>query len=644
MKNIFVNIYLFFGILSISFSQNFESHEVYGDIIGPAGICCADINNNGFLDVVASAWDGHTIELYKNNGLWPLSWSHETVAQEFGGASYVVVGDIDLDGIPDIIGSAFYDNELAWFKYENGAWVKYPVTSAFLQAHEVNICDVDLDGDLDVLGAAAESNEISWFENTGIYNEEWPKHLVDNHSMGARSVDANDIDGDGDIDIASASLSDNAIVWYRNNGGNPIEFTKITINSSFTYSHKVQIIDMNQDGHLDLLGTAYQNGIKWWENDGADSISWDMHFVSNFSTAVIAKGADIDNDGDIDILGTSQGTGRVARWINIGDNTMNWNYQVIETFSGAWPLDPGDIDNDGDIDFVVGGFNLNQIRWYENDFIMEETVTDYDGNEYQTVDIGDQTWLKQNIKSLHYADGTEISEVWSYEDNEEYANIYGRLYTWDGAMKYNTVEGSQGVCPNDWHVPTDDEWSALGNYLGGDAIAGGKMKISGTNWWQAPNTDATNESGFSGLPSGEYDYNHYQYLGMYLVMWSSTETNSEWCKYRALSYQDSELHTNNFRKNFRYSVRCIKDQTIGVENIQKDQIYFNISPNPVKNSLRIEFDKTIEHIEILSISGVRLQNINPLQKNIDVSSLPSGLYILQIISEEGIFQKKFIKK
>lgn len=219
MKRILTYMYLFFGIISISISQNFEFHEVGSDIIGPAGICSADMNDDGFLDVVAAGWDGNSIELYTNSGLWPISWSHTNITETFGGASYVVVGDIDIDGTPDIIGSAFHDHELAWFKYENGDWVKYPVTSGFLQAHEVNICDIDLDGDLDILGAAAQSNEISWFENTGIYDEEWPKHLVDDHSMGARSVDAADIDGDGDIDIASASLNDHAIVWYRNNGG-----------------------------------------------------------------------------------------------------------------------------------------------------------------------------------------------------------------------------------------------------------------------------------------------------------------------------------------------------------------------------------------------------------------------------------------
>ncbi len=652
MKRVILNIYFLIGILTFSISQNFESHVVDSTIIGPAGICATDMNNDGFLDVIAAGWDGHTIELYTNSGLWPLSWSHKNVATDFGGASYVATGDIDTDGMPDIIGSAFYDDELAWWKLEGSDWMKYPVATGFLQAHEVMAYDVDQDGDLDVLGAAAESNEISWFENTGDYSGEWPKHIVDDQCNGARSVDAADIDGDGDIDLAGAALSDHEVIWYRNDGGTPIQYTKITINSSFTYSHKVQIIDMNNDGYLDILGTAYQNGIKWWESNGEDSISWTIHSVSSFSTAVIAKGVDIDNDGDIDILATSQGTGRVARWINNGENSMTWNYQVIEIFSGAWPLDCGDMDNDGDMDFVVGGNTANQVRWYEGDFIMNETVTDFDGNEYQTVQIGNQTWLKQNLKSLHYADGSEITEVWSYDDDETNVDIYGRLYTWNAAMKYSNIESTQGVCPDGWHIPSDGEWTTLGNYLGGDAVAGGKMKTTGTDLWQAPNTGGTNESGFSAVPSGERDHVEYRLLGQCAVIWSSTETGNLGCLYRYINYDDTELHSYNFYKDFRYSVRCVKDETVGInEEVEKEQKGLIIQPNPAKDFVLINsdlFDEFEEvEVRIYAENGQVLQSCKTDLSNgnkINISNLPKGVYFVQVASGEKVSSNMFIKK
>lgn len=345
-------------------AQHFSSTTIDDDIIGPAGLCAYDMDEDGKSDIIVAGWDNNSIEIYHNNGLW----TKDNVTSVFTGASYVVAGDIDGDEKPDIIASAYFDDELAWFKYKDGSWQKYPVISAFEFAHEVALFDMDQDGDLDVLGAAAESNEICWCENTGIFNLEWPKYVVDNQSFGARSVDAQDIDGDGDIDIAAASLMDNSMVWYRNNGGIN-NFTKIVIDDAFTYSHKVQIIDMNNDGYPDLLGTGYQYGIKWWENNGGDSIMWIPHNVSSFATAVIALGTDLNNDGFVDIVGTSQGHGRVARWVNIDGSALNWDYDLVDIFPGAWPVAIDDFDYDGDMDFAIGGFSSNEVQLYKNDFI-----------------------------------------------------------------------------------------------------------------------------------------------------------------------------------------------------------------------------------------------------------------------------------
>ncbi len=128
------------------------------------------------------------------------------------------------------------------------------------------------------------------------------------------------------------------------------------------------------------------------------------------------------------------------------------------------------------------------------------SVTDYDGNTYSSIILGEQMWLAENLKSIHYSDGTEIPEVVSYNNDENLANIYGRLYTWDAAMNGSTYVGSQGACPCGWHVPSDEEWKELENYLGGSNIAGGKMKEAGISHWNAPNTGSDNSSGLTFLP------------------------------------------------------------------------------------------------------------------------------------------------
>jgi uncharacterized protein (TIGR02145 family) len=174
-------------------------------------------------------------------------------------------------------------------------------------------------------------------------------------------------------------------------------------------------------------------------------------------------------------------------------------------------------------------------------------VKDIDGNVYNTVTIGTQTWMKENLKTTHYANGTAIPLItgnsnwealtdtskaycWYDNDSATNANTYGALYTWSAAMNGAASSSSspssiQGVCPTGWHLPSDDEWTTLTDYLGGEAVAGGKLKETGTTHWQSPNEGATNESGFTALPGG-YRYfipDTFYYIGNYGYWWSSTE-------------------------------------------------------------------------------------------------------------------------
>ncbi|MCF7823318.1 MAG: T9SS type A sorting domain-containing protein [Candidatus Marinimicrobia bacterium] len=194
----------------------------------------------------------------------------------------------------------------------------------------------------------------------------------------------------------------------------------------------------------------------------------------------------------------------------------------------------------------------------------QDIIQDYDGNEYHSVIIGNQVWLKENLKSLHYADGTLIPDVAVYNNSDRNANVYGRLYTWDAAMRGSTDEGAQGLCPDGWHIPSDAEWKELENYLGGAAIAGGKMKEAGTSHWNTPNTGADNSSGFTALPGGEYDafYQPYsfQLLNEYAVFWTSTETSTDQARERYLAFNSAASAIYDWYKSMKYSIRAVKDQ------------------------------------------------------------------------------------
>ncbi len=185
-------------------------------------------------------------------------------------------------------------------------------------------------------------------------------------------------------------------------------------------------------------------------------------------------------------------------------------------------------------------------------------VKDIDGNVYKTIKIGKQLWMAENLRVTHYGNGEEIpclpeddewdnnSGAYCYYNNDT-TNIrkYGLLYNWFA------VDDSRNLAPKGWHVPTDSEWQELVEYLGGDAIAGGKMK----------STAATNDSGFSALPGG-YRYNHgiFDGIGTNPYFWSSTESNGGNAWYRYLYNNNSMVYRDDSGwKQAGYSVRCVAD-------------------------------------------------------------------------------------
>ncbi|MBG0858442.1 MAG: fibrobacter succinogenes major paralogous domain-containing protein [Bacteroidales bacterium] len=200
-----------------------------------------------------------------------------------------------------------------------------------------------------------------------------------------------------------------------------------------------------------------------------------------------------------------------------------------------------------------------------------KSVKDIDGNVYRTVRIGTQIWMRDNLKTTKYNDGTEIPNVrvdsmWSslisgaycnYNNTEDNARIYGRLYNW----YVGAFTNPKNVCPEGWHVPTHEEWITLTFYLGDGHRAGGKMKEKGTIHWNRPNTGATDKSGFSALPSGcRYYYGTFEELGEQGLWWSSSEFNLKLALFEGLSAADSSITDNSGFKSNGFSIRCIKSQ------------------------------------------------------------------------------------
>jgi uncharacterized protein (TIGR02145 family) len=215
------------------------------------------------------------------------------------------------------------------------------------------------------------------------------------------------------------------------------------------------------------------------------------------------------------------------------------------------------------------------------DVTVSRTVTDIDGNVYQTVKIGDQWWMAENLKATHYRNGEAIPNVtdateWKYlitgaycdyDDDSSNVVTHGRLYNW------YAVNDNRNIAPEGWHVPTDEEWKELEMFLGmsqseADETGirgtdeGGKLKEVGTIHWISPNSGATNESGFSALPSGSRisSVRIYYYMGLYTYLWSSSAYTNSSAWGRALYYKHSTVSRYNYpHMRDGFSVRCVGD-------------------------------------------------------------------------------------
>ena len=204
---------------------------------------------------------------------------------------------------------------------------------------------------------------------------------------------------------------------------------------------------------------------------------------------------------------------------------------------------------------------------HSNEINLATSVTDVDGNKYTFVQIGQQVWMDKNLEVETYRNGDVIPQVtdakewaalktgaWCYHSNNK-ANgaIYGKLYNW------YAVNDPRGLAPKGWHIPSKAEWTTITTFLGGENVAGGKMKATGLSLWNSPNFGATNESGFSGLP-GNTRYNNigiFGDLGSFGFWWSAEEG---W--YNVLESRNEQLRTAFAdNKESGYSVRCLKDST-----------------------------------------------------------------------------------
>jgi len=286
-----------------------------------------------------------------------------------------------------------------------------------------------------------------------------------------------------------------------------------------------------------------------------------------------------------------------------------------------------------------------------------QTVTDIDGNVYNTITIGTQVWLKENLKVTHYRNGDSIPNVtdstawmnlttdaycnFNNTTNSDTINTYGRLYNW------YAVNDNRNIAPEGWHVASDSEWTTLTTYFGGISVAGGKLKD--TTLWISPNAGATNESGFTALPGGGRYWMGFKDINLLGYWWSSTEhvTYNYDAWNRAMFYDNSNVNKTGYYKYAGFSVRCIKDSVVNQINDNSIDKQIQIYPNPTTDKVFINIiERQDLKMQIYNVVGecVLQGELYNGTNDIDVSSLSKGIYIIKLTGTDLTVQRKLTKE
>jgi len=388
----------------------FQEHLLGASAQRVTGIVSADFDLDGDVDIITCLRIENKIVAHINTGGELPSFETNVIAQNIQGPFYICSSDLNQDEYLDVVVSLIGSNKIAALINPgdlNQNWPEYIVTSNFSEPHGVAIADINGDGLNDIIGNAAAGNTIAYWKNNGGNPDTWTKKVVTSNFNYTQSVDAADFDDDGDIDLlASANQANTIALWLNDGSANP-NWQKIIIDNSFSVAHDACFGDANGDGLMDIFGAACgSNQIACWINTGNNPPAFTKIVISNnFPCALTVKLGDIDNDGDIDVAGSAWGNGTVAWFKNRMNINGGWVENILtDDLNGAWPVYLADFENDNDIDILAGAdilngggangtFTLWQNKLYNTTAVDEKSRN---GCEISYYYPGNEIWVKPN--------------------------------------------------------------------------------------------------------------------------------------------------------------------------------------------------------------------------------------------------------
>ena len=402
--------------------------EISPSLSDPRSVYAADLDGDGDLDAVCASVGDDKIIWYENAGHIGTFDAPKTItaAGDFdtGGLS-VFVTDLDDDGDQDILAasSGFYpwaDGKIAWYENLDGEGMFGPqhvITTSVEGPIDAYAADLDDDGDLDVLSASRGDNMIAWYENVDGAGNFSSQRVITTNALEAADVHAADLDGDGDLDVLSASTNNNTIAWYENLDGAGTFGPLLVITTNASSAVSVETADLDGDGDLDVI-SGDNGGVAWYENtDGKGQFGPRQVLPSTpgwRSRRVVA--ADLDDDDDLDIISAEvyyDSQNRLYSYRTIWHENVNGMGDfgvplMIEDTQSSRSIFAGDLDGDRDLDLLSALSGSNSVAWYEN-LLPHAGDANRDGR-FDTADF------VQVFQAGEYEDGIDNNSTWEEGD------------------------------------------------------------------------------------------------------------------------------------------------------------------------------------------------------------------------------------
>ena len=332
------------------------------------GIYSIDIDGDGDPDIIGgSDSDVAWIEFDEN----PDSVkTHIIDGVTFTGEFHVSGGDMDGDGDNDILVSYTNFSTLNWLENDGSSNPTFTNTMLTSPSDPTGIAasDIDGDGDLDILLTSAGDGTTNWYENDGNPDPSFSRNIIYTGSWAAMDITSADMDNDGDLDIITASDALDKVAWFENNGASDPTFVRRSISTSYSSHNDVYVADLDGDGDLDIISVAwYEDALAWYENDGNDDPGFSEHVIStNLDYVRDVYASDIDGDGDTDIFTASGSDDKIAWFDNDGSSDPVFTERIISnTIDNASGVLIADLNEDGQLDLIANSATAG-LKWFES--------------------------------------------------------------------------------------------------------------------------------------------------------------------------------------------------------------------------------------------------------------------------------------